>query len=283
MKISKALNNNIVLVKDANGSDCIYQGLGIGFQKKRGDSIDESLIERKFTLETETESRHFETLLSEIPEEYWTISLQAIDYAREHFKFHISDRTVLPLCDHLACCTERIKNHVQLSNPLLFDIQRIYPKEYECGKYTISLIQDQLKIELPDDEAAFIAYHFINATSTNQVSVDTDSSIRLIGSVFDIVSQSFQIELDVDDWNYQRFLTHLRFFAGRILNHSTYEEPEDSDLFEELSERCRPVRNCVDKIADYILINYHYDISTDEKMYLLIHIERVTRKYRKHK
>ncbi len=46
-----------------------------------------------------------------------------------------------------------------------------------------------------------------------------------------------------------------------------------------MSERYKPVRNCVDRIADYILINYHYDLSMDERLYLLIHIQRVTKRY----
>lgn len=282
LKVFKSLNNNMVLVKDPSGTDCICQGKGLGFQKKKGDIIDESLIERTYKLETEEESRHFQELFKEIPEEYWRIAIETADYGHKELEMKFSDHVVLPLCDHIAASCERCKESIYLTNPLLYEIQRVYPKEYQCGKYAIRLIQEQFGITMPDDDAAFIAYHFVNAGLPSNMVVSTDESVKLIGSVIDIVQQSFQIQLDTEDWNYQRFLTHLKFFASRILTLQAYEEPEDTDLFDELSERCKPVRNCVDKIADFILIDYHYDISSDEKMYLLIHIERVTRKFRKH-
>ena len=39
----------------------------------------------------------------------------------------------------------------------------------------------------------------------------------------------------------------------------------------------------MDRIADYILIEYHYDLTMDERLYLLIHIQRVTKRYVKKK
>jgi beta-glucoside operon transcriptional antiterminator len=36
----------------------------------------------------------------------------------------------------------------------------------------------------------------------------------------------------------------------------------------------------VERIADFILIHFHYDISPEERLYLMIHVERVTRRYR---
>ena len=70
----------------------------------------------------------------------------------------------------------------------------------------------------------------------------------------------------------------IYFLRGREDGEAKEDEADD-ELFEELSERYKPVRNCVDRIADYILINYHYDLSMDERLYLLIHIQRVTKRY----
>ena len=67
------------------------------------------------------------------------------------------------------------------------------------------------------------------------------------------------------------------------MQRSGYQDEADDELFEELSERYKPVRKCVDRIADYILIQYHYDLSMDERLYLLIHIQRVTKRYLKKK
>lgn len=48
MRVSKILNNNLVLSKNEKNEEIIVKGLGIGFRAKRGDKIDESLIEKIF-------------------------------------------------------------------------------------------------------------------------------------------------------------------------------------------------------------------------------------------
>ena len=45
MKIRKILNNNLVLASDVQGNEIIVKGRGIGFNKKRWDLLDESVIE----------------------------------------------------------------------------------------------------------------------------------------------------------------------------------------------------------------------------------------------
>lgn len=65
-----------------------------------------------------------------------------------------------------------------------------------------------------------------------------------------------QITLDEEDWNYQRFLTHLKFFVRRVASGKYYEDCPDDELYEELKKRYPQVSNCVEIICDYILIEY---------------------------
>lgn len=51
MKIRKILNNNLVLANDWQGNEIIVKGRGIGFNKKRWDTIEEAVIEKIFTPE----------------------------------------------------------------------------------------------------------------------------------------------------------------------------------------------------------------------------------------
>ncbi|MCC8075103.1 MAG: PRD domain-containing protein [Clostridiales bacterium] len=281
MKVVKSLNNNMVLARDEHGDECICQGKGIGWQKRSGDSVDTSLIERRFVPENQDESRHFQQLFSEIPEEYWAIAEDVVDYGRSHYGVKVSQKIILPLCDHMAGSVERYRNGVVLENPMLWDVKRVYPKEFKIGKYALELLEERFGVEMRDDEAAFLAYHFVNAQldgSTHGVSPDTMA--KLAGHVIDLVQQSFQITLNEDDWNYQRFLTHLKFFVSRVAQRQTYEEDSQSELYDELKERYPHVYQCVERIADYILINFHYDVGAEERLYLMIHVERVTRKSR---
>lgn len=284
MKVIKALNNNMVLVRDDQGNDCICQGKGIGFQKRAGDLLDKSLIERRFLPSTVDESQHFQQLFSEIPDEYWEIAENVVDYGREHYGIHVSPRILLPLCDHMAGSVERYRKNLELKNPFLWDIKRIYPKEFKTGKYALELLKKRYNIEMKDDEAAFLAYHFVNAQLGNaSFGASPDMMTVLASHVIDLIEQSFQITLDEEDWNYQRFLTHLKFFVNRVATRQTYEEEDNNELYEELKMRYPHVHQCVERVAEFILIDFHYDISKEERLYLMIHIERVTRRYRYHK
>jgi len=283
MTVVKALNNNMVLARDIEGRERICQGKGIGFRKKNGDAIDWSQVERSYIPENEQDRRYFQQLFSEIPDEYWEIAEKVVEYGREQYQIKVSDRVILPLCDHMAGSVERYKKGTTLSNPMLWDIKRVYSDEFQIGKYALKILNERFGVDMQEDEAAFLAYHFVNAELGSLPNVSPDSIAQLISSVLDIVQESFQVKLNDEDWNYQRFVTHLKFFASRIVQRSGYQNEADDELYDELSERYKPVRKCVDRIADYILIEYHYDLSMDERLYLLIHIQRVTKRYMKKK
>lgn len=283
MKIIKALNNNMILVRQPNGQEIICQGKGIGWKKHSGDEADESLIERRFIPASEDESRHFQQLFSEIDDNYWGIAAELLDYARSRYALKVSEKVILPLCDHMAGSVERYRKGVRLENPMLWDVKRVYPKEFQVGKYALKLLKERYNVEMLDDEAAFLAYHIVIAQLDNSPQVAPDLVTRLASSVISLVEQSFQITLNEEDWNYQRFLTHLKFFVNRLAVREPYIEEEEDELYTELKAKHPHVRRCVERIADYILIHFHYDISSEEKLYLLIHISRVVRASKKAK
>ena len=281
MKILKALNNNMVLVLDPSGKEMICQGKGIGFSKSKGDELDEAQIERCFIPATPIESRHFQELFSEIPDEYWTIAEKILDFARKECALKVKDMLLIPLCDHMAGSIERYQQGVHLSNPMLYDIQRVYPEEFKVGLYALELLKEQFGFEMKDDEAAFLAYHFVNAQLDRVDSISVDEYAKLINDIIEIVQGSFQIQLNTQDWNYQRFLTHLKFFATRILKRQVIEEEDDNPLYQQMKQTFPHIEHCVARIADYILIEHHYDMGKEERLYLLIHIERVIKRFRK--
>ena len=70
MKIRKILNNNLVLANDWQGNEIIVKGRGIGFNKKRWDTIEEAVIEKIFTPENSKKSKELQSYLTSIPEDY---------------------------------------------------------------------------------------------------------------------------------------------------------------------------------------------------------------------
>ena len=52
------------------------------------------------------------------------------------------------------------------------------------------------------------------------------------------------------------------------------ELPKGYDTTELLKKKYKNSYKCVLKIEDYIRNNFHHGLSTDEKLYLMVHIER---------
>ncbi|WP_455718556.1 CAT RNA binding domain-containing protein, partial [Anaerosporobacter sp.] len=55
-RITKLINNNVVCSNDAEGNEVILRGLGIGFQKKVNDSIEDDKVEKIYKMENKATS-----------------------------------------------------------------------------------------------------------------------------------------------------------------------------------------------------------------------------------
>ena len=273
MVARQILNNNLVLTKNSAGEEIIVKGKGIGFQKSKGDTIDESRIEKIFTFEKTRQGRRFQSFLSSMQAEFIDLSDKIVDYALMQYDMKLRDSIYIALSDHLEGVYSRYKNGIQLPNGLLFDIRRMYRQEYEVGKHALELLKQENGMELRNDEAGYIAMHFINAQTDHDME-DICMITKVVGEVLDLVQMYFGMVLNDEDYNFQRLQTHLKFFAQRLLMGSQYYEQDDG-LFEVIRERYPDVYACVLKIVAHIENQYHYNMSKEEMLYLMIHIERV--------
>ena len=101
---------------------------------------------------------------------------------------------------------------------------------------------------------------------------------KVIQDIHNIVRYFFRIEFDTKSIHYYRFITHIRFFAQRLITKTTYADDQDDSLFNLLKNKYKNSYKCVLKIEEYIHKNYDYEISNDEKLYLMVHIERTVYK-----
>lgn len=83
MRVNKILNNNLVLSKNEDNEEIIVKGLGIGYHAKRGDKIDESLIEKIFYPKNHQNSIQMQQYLLSIPEEYFDFVQKFVDHVKE--------------------------------------------------------------------------------------------------------------------------------------------------------------------------------------------------------
>ena len=279
MKVHKILNNNVIVTLDDKGKELILTGRGIGFKKREGDLIDTNLIEKQFSLDNKDILPKFNELLSEIPLEVLTTSQIIINHAKEFMESKLQDSIYISLTDHIHFAIERHKQGFDIPNGFLWEIKKFYPKEFQIGLYALSVIKKRLGIELPEDEAGFITFHIINA-QLNGTMPNIVNMTKIMREILNIVKYHFNIEYDEDCLSYQRFVTHLKFFAQRILSKGTHTQ-QDSSLYEIVRKKYDQAYLCTKQIDLHLIQQYQHALTDDESLYLTIHIERLRTELKK--
>lgn len=252
-------------------------GRGIAFKKKVKDIIVEKNIEKIFTLSNPNMNNKFIELISSIPLEYAVISEEIIRYAKEKTGKKFNESIYISLTDHIYNAIERHKQGVIVSNGLSWETKRLYSEEYEVGLEALEIIKKEFDIDLAEDEAAFIALHFVNANLNEEMPILIEIT-KLTQEILNIVKYNFNIEFDLESLSYYRFITHLKFFAQRLFNNKINEKDEENDLFYIIKEKYNESYKCVIKIQKFILERYKYDLSKEEMLYLIIHIQKLISK-----
>ncbi len=279
MRIEKIINNNLVRSFNDKGVEIIVMGCGIGFKQEVGSLIDEQKIEKIYTL-NDKYLDHLEKILERIPLKHLKITNEIIDYANISLKRKLSTNIYLSLCEHLNFAIKRAKQGINLINPLNNEIKRFYHNEYSIGLFAIKLIKKELKVNLIEDEAAYIAMHLIsNILDLNDVSKAQEIS-NIIKEIVNIVRFHFALHLDDKSIHYERFITHLKFFVRRLFDDKK-EVEYDKKFFLMIKRQYKEAYKCVLKISDYLLKSYNLTASEEEMMYLCVHINRISNNIRK--
>ncbi|CAM4414578.1 MULTISPECIES: BglG family transcription antiterminator LicT [Paenibacillus] len=273
MKIAKVINNNVISVLQEDGAELVVMGRGIAFKKKPGDKVDESRIEKVFALKNKQTSDNFKMLLREVPIELIVIVEEIIDYAKKNLPKKLNENIYVSLTDHINFAVERHQQGLEIKNALLWEIKQLYKEEFSIGLKTLERIKLKLGIDLPEDEAAFIAIHIVNAEMNEEVGTTMDIT-KFIQQIINIVKYHFGTEFEEDSLSYLRFITHLKFFAQRVLKGTHYREDYDN-LFDLIKEKHREAAFCAEKIKKFVEKEYNHKLTNEEMLYLTVHIERV--------
>lgn len=275
MKIEKILNNNAVVTLNDKGKETIVMGRGIAFKRRVGDILDPDQIDKTFTLSDKNISSKFQELLSDIPMEHVLLSERIINYAKIKLGKKFNDSIYLTLPDHISAAIQRYKENIVIKNPLVWDIKRFYKDEFEVGLKANQVVEEETGVKFLEDEAAFIAMHFVNALLNEEIS-NVYEITRIMQEVSDIVRHYFLIEFDESSLYYYRFITHLKFFAQRVLNNFHYDD-DCKDLLQVIKFKYKKSYQCVEKIKLFIKEKYKYELKDEEMLYLTVHISRIVK------
>ncbi|WP_448781639.1 BglG family transcription antiterminator LicT [Blautia sp.] len=274
MIIEKVINNNIISAYEKSGAEVIVMGRGIGFKKKQGEVVPADQISKIFRIKSRTLAEQFKELLANMPLERVRISDEIISHAKDHLKLKLNQSIYVTLTDHINFAIERVSQGIEPQNALLWEIKRFYPQEFQLGIYALELIQDRLDILLPEDEAGFIALHFVNA----EYGTDIRDAVKFpdqMQAIVDIVERDLGILLDESSLHYERFMTHIKFLIQRIYRKELLSS-EDRELSLLMQRKYPREYQCSLKVAEYIMQATGSRLSEEEIMYLSVHIRRVT-------
>ena len=272
--IEKVINNNIISAYEKSGAEVIVMGRGIGFKKKQGEMVPADQISKIFRIKSRTLAEQFKELLANMPLERVRISDEIISHAKDHLKLKLNQSIYVTLTDHINFAIERVSQGIEPQNALLWEIKRFYPQEFQLGIYALELIHDRLGILLPEDEAGFIALHFVNA----EYGTDIRDAVKFpdqMQAIVDIVERDLGILLDESSLHYERFMTHIKFLIQRIYRKELLSS-EDRELSLLMQRKYPREYQCSVKVAEYIMQATGSRLSEEEIMYLSVHIRRVT-------
>ena len=201
------------------------------------------------------------------------MSERIINRAKIALGKELSDSIYVTLPDHISAAVNRYKEGIVLPNPLLWDIRQLYKDEFRVGLKANEIVKEETGVEFTDDEAAFIALHFVNAQLGGEIR-DIYDMTYLLQAVFRIVYDEYGFRPDDESLNYYRFVTHLKFYARRIVSGEGYGD-EDSDLLDVVRFKYPKAYACADKIRVYVQREKNFHSGQNELLYLTIHIARV--------
>lgn len=274
MKIEKILNNNVILSIDPKTKkEVILMGCGIAFGKKIGEIVEIEKVDKTFVIDDKQIGDKIKTLMGQIPNGIFQLAQEVIVHSEKALNKKLDKQIYISLADHIAFAIKRYRAGIEVKNTLIHEIRIVHPEEFKLGVWALEHINKRAKIELPIDEAGFIALHLVNASYKYNIS-EGQNIIAITSGILDVIKNYFNIEFWEDDINYDRLLTHLKFFAKRIILNKEVLNSE-SDFINIIKKNYKKSYKCALKVKKYIKDEFEYDINDDEVVYLTMHIERV--------
>lgn len=272
MIVVKNINNNVALCLDSKGQEVVVFGKGVGFLKPPSE-VPLSKIQRTFY----DLNRKFLPLLDDIPLDVIDFTSRQVARIRGKLPYETNANLIMTLADHLAFAMTRAKRGIYTPMPSIYEMEQNYPVEVEIGRQIVSAMEQEFHVKLPKGEVQGVAMHFINASlgspSSGQLTAEEEYE-TILERMTQIVEYALQITIRRDTFNYARFATHVQYLLKRMQAESSIDS-DNLQMYASIRDEYKDVSACVDQIHEYLQRNWSIDLSEEEKLYLIMHINRV--------
>lgn len=271
MKLIKKINNNFALGVDDNGEQLIVEGKGIGFQKMPCVISDYALITRTYYDFDE----QYVSLIKEIDERILRVANRIFEYACERIPGELNPNLPFILADHLNFAITRKQKGIHIDFPIYYDLLQLYPKEAEVAEYALKELKRTVSVSLDEQEKSGIVMNLINAESFNRNQEKNQELNAWIQYLVHLVETKMQIQINKDSFNYTRFVTHVNYLYSRISSRTHQLNTDNQLLYTTLVKQFPLSSECVDQFTEYLKKTYHILLSDEEKLYLILHVNRL--------
>lgn len=272
MRVVKKINNNVALCIDHSGREVIAMGKGLGFGEiPREVPLRE--IERTF-YDIDATGRG---ALRDLPDNVLLFAARVIDAANNALPYELSPNAVLLLADHIAFILERNRKRMNVRMPLAYDVQQTYPAEYELALQVVRQIRREFGVGISDDETAGIALNLAGSREASQPREDGRDDGDMLEDVTRLVEENFGLRVEREGFNYARFATHLQYLFQRVHQNKSIDS-ENIRMYKDLRSEFPDISDCVEKIAAHMEREWKCIISEEEKLYLILHVNRICAK-----
>lgn len=270
MKLLRKINNNAAVAQDKRGREMVVLGRGVGFHPMPYELTDLSVVYRTFY---DVDPQYYE-MLSSLPEEALMAAADIAEQAEIALQAELNPNLPFTLADHIAFAQEREKQGIRLATPLHYGVQHLYPREYELGLQAMETVRLRTGTALPRAEAVNIALHIVNAELEGSDLSSTLAAVEVLDEVTVLVERELGIALDRESYNYARFAMHIQFLVRRLSSGKVMEQGSGK-MLSELSAEYPATYRCAQAVAKEIEQRHGWHCSSDEVLYLMLHIYRV--------
>lgn len=270
MKIYKIINNNIISAKDENDSEIILMGKGLGFNKKKGDIVDEENIEKTYHLDNKTHLERLINLLSSIPIEHIDLCLDIVSHIQNKFDYKLNENIYISLTDHISFAIKRREKGYIFTNPLLHEIKNIYKLEFDLGLYAVNYLNKNLDINFDEHEASSIALHIVDAEYDRNPS-EIVSHIEDVKEIIKIINKG-----DLSENLYGKdyiLYEYIEKFITRI-QEGKQKKIDDKKLYYFIRSNYKKDFTTMLSVVNFVENKYKITVTDEEKTMLTLLINR---------
>jgi beta-glucoside operon transcriptional antiterminator len=272
----KVLNNNVVVTIDAHGRERVLMGRGLGFQLKPADAVDLAKVEKTYILDKDRDGSHVEEVFASTPYPVIEAVTEAIEEAERTLGRDLGRAVGIAIMDHIRFVLERLAEGVRIPTAPMPELGVLYPDEFAVAETMTQTIGARLDFELPPEEAVFLATHLLNATREEH-SGSAAVLFRRVQHVVRTVEAFYGIHLNTTASDYARFVLHVKFLLQRLVTESMLSNA-DTSFYDFAVERYPRAFECAELVGSYVLASTGSQLTKEEVLYLIVHIERLTQR-----